>query len=102
MKVIGRTKNGVIVEATEDELAKVQGEHYATSLPRPTFSNQDRFEPGTTINVSEAWRDLCEFRRAAEKIRGAAQTLHGVAQIAEACSAVYSMIEPAEATPTKS
>ena len=87
MKIIATTATGYhkrfLVEISEDELANVQGESYASSL-------KTKPEIGMEINVSKAWTDLVSFRNARDKIDSAAETLRAVAQIAEQASAVYS------------
>lgn len=83
-----------LVQLTEDEIAKIQGVSYASSLDkekRPTI--------GAEFNVSAAWNDLQKFRSARDIIKNASDTLRGVASIAEAASACYLINPEPEKTP---
>lgn len=91
MKIIANTKRRhYLVELEEDELAKILGQSYASSIP--TDRNGERFTIGTEMNVSESWNDLHRFRNAAAKITSAAETLRAVAAIADQCSAAYILV----------
>lgn len=80
MKIIAQTgrrdwRQCYLVEMTEDEIT--------------TVGQGGKLETGTEINVSAAWSDLRNFRRAKEQIEKAAETLKACAQLATAAGAVY-------------
>lgn len=90
MKVIGRTGNGILVEATDDELSRVSGVAYTSSVDK-TLTHREgvsgysdgwrAFNVGAEIQVSPMWDWMKTAREQFEKITKMATLLHGVAEI---------------------
>lgn len=90
MKVIGRTDKGALVEATDDELARVSGVAY-TSMVDTTLTHREgvsgyssgwrAFNVGVEIQVSPMWDWMKAAREQFAKIISTATMLTGVAEI---------------------
>lgn len=92
MKVIGRTANGVLVEATDEELARVSGKGYPGSVDK-TLTHREgvsgysdgwaAFNIDAVIHVSPMWDWMTEARKQFGKLASTANLLRGVAEILE-------------------
>lgn len=94
MKIMGRTKNGFIISATDDEVYALLGSYVkrvgmggserATLDPWTTLP-----EVGTSIDVVEMLKQAREMRKAKNDLRMAPSTLRALADvIARECEAV--------------
>lgn len=88
MKIIAKTKDSYskafLVEMTDDEIAKLLGYTYSSSLP----VGYD-LEIGKQFNVSQAWQDLAQFKQAEKRIKEASEILKSIANLAEVTTANY-------------
>jgi len=76
MKIIADAGNHVVlVEATEDEVAKVAGYDWRGSQGSP------RIIVGLEISISEVYNNLRSIQEAADNIRRVQQTLRAVADV---------------------
>lgn len=99
MKIIALVKenyssNEWLIQATGDEIAKIAGFPYASSM-----NKDERPAIGVEVKVDEAWNDLRKFRAAKDHLKSASETLRGVAAIADAAGAVYTLPAPKEEEP---
>lgn len=84
MKIIGKTKNGWIAEASEGELAKICGFDYeserrqAVNAERGTYNRRDAFELGDDIQVAQIWSMLRNIQSYERKLIEAKATLAAV------------------------
>lgn len=87
MKVIAITNNDsysktFLIEATDNEIAKIQGESYASRLPTIKIGQQ--------FDVSKSFNDLARFRTAKGDLERAAEVLRATASMVDMASACYS------------
>lgn len=104
MKVIGRTENGVILSATNDEVARICGFPYPAAAPadlitaKPTeryCASQRVFRVGVTVEVSPMWDWMTKARESFKKLIQGAAMLRGVADILENTPPL-ALVEPEE------
>jgi spore maturation protein SpmA len=89
MKIIGKTENGYIVEATDDELAHAAGYHAGYAAPGWDANLGGRwgrgaFPIGTKLKVTDAHRYMQELRNGEDKARDSAAQLKALATMISA------------------
>lgn len=85
MKIIGKTSDGYIVEATADELAQAAGYRHAFEAPgwqrdHGSYS-VGNFSIGTRFKPKETHKFLNDLRDNEQKVRDAAAQLNALAQM---------------------
>lgn len=82
MKIIGKTEDGYLVEATDKEICYAAGYRYTTQMPNASKYG-DTFRIGTVVNVTTAHVFIHDLRENETKCRAAAALLCGMAQMIE-------------------
>jgi len=103
LRVIGHTRDGVLLEATNEELGRIIGYDSVGDLPagdeRVKNSNDFRWERtlklGTVIQVSPMWDWMTVVRAQFKKVLATAKLLAGIAEILENAPPV-ALVEPEE------
>ena len=99
MKIIGRNRDGLIVEATDHELARIMGhdqppqpnESGCTTAPVEPYSHRTRFKDSAVIHVNDMWDWMTEARKAIAK-------MHECANIARAAASILDRAPPESLT----
>jgi len=91
MKIIGHSgKHRVLVDMDRDEVARLMGESYESSLPHQDRFGHEKLPVGMEVNVSEIYHRLKAQERAAAQLRSAGETLSALAAL---CVATVPQIE---------
>lgn len=105
MKVVARTKSGVMVEMTDEELAHVAGYNSTTeagTADKTRIANTNdhswnwRFRLGVEIQVSPMWDWMTKARDTFKKITDTGKLLHGLAEVLENAPPA-ALVDPDEA-----
>lgn len=105
MKIIGRTKDGVLCEATDEELAHISGVAHVgnidkTKLHRVGVTRYSdgwlELNIGVEIQVSPMWDWMTKARDTFKKITDTGKLLHGLADVLENAPP-EALVEPDEA-----
>lgn len=94
MKVIGKTQNGFLVEASEDELAKCAGFETTWHMPIIKDRHPRTWHLGDEIKVTETHTYLGKLRANERQVKDSAQFLRAMADMV--AGALPSTIVPAE------
>lgn len=77
MKIIGKTNNGVILEASTDEVGKLCGYYCSSSAPR------NMIEVGNEIHISNMFQTLYSLAHRHDEVKKAQATLRAMADALE-------------------
>lgn len=75
MKIIGKTRDNLLLEASAEEVARLLGHYYASNVARCEL------EIGAEVKVSEMWEQMYRLARAQRELKAASQTLHSIANL---------------------
>jgi hypothetical protein len=91
MKIIGHSgKHHVLVEMERDEVARLMGESYESSLPHLDRFGHEKLPVGMVVKVSGIYNRLKAQERAETQLKAAAETLSALAAL---CVATVPQIE---------
>jgi len=76
MKIIGKTENGYIIEASKDDVANLIG-YYSH------YSKEVNISVGDEIQVSKMYQQLHDLERSQPEMRKVVSTLRGMADLLE-------------------
>jgi hypothetical protein len=86
MKIIGKTDKGFILEAHEDEIAKLIGYHYESSMParkNQSYGSHDKLKIGDEINVAKMFQHLAAIESAGKDVAAVVAKLRTAADLLE-------------------
>lgn len=111
MKIIGKTKDGFLVEATEQELIHVAGYRYEGSFRDASpecwesknnggWGSTHSLKVGTEIAPAPGFKKLIDLRDSESSLHATGKTLRHIADMLEGAMPV-TMIPPADETQAK-
>lgn len=86
MKIIGQTKNGYLLEADANEIAKLVGYHYESSMrtpPERSYRDHTKIAIGDQINVAAMFGHLWSLEQAGKEIAAVVAKLRTAADLLE-------------------
>jgi len=83
MKIIRLTHEGCILQATDDELARIAGFHSSFYAQRgqPGWTRERRPIVGTEVAISPMWDWMAKARDALSRLEGAAEMARGASAV---------------------
>lgn len=81
MKILGKRKNGFIVDISGDELSNLIGFYYHDQAAAEIIEN--KFQYGTEIKVSSMYKQLYSLDHGKNELGGVAKTLRAMADLIE-------------------